>query len=114
GIGVLAVVLDGGKLLFVRPAAKKILHAAYEEHLERRHERWGAGTVEDFGEIVFTEIEFEETEIAQVRRDEMFEDRVAESLAEESFVAYEDVCRTHIARLKFADEAFGLGKGSHS
>ena len=43
----------------------------------------------------------------------MFEDGVAEALAEESFIADEDVGGAKFARLQFTDEALGLGEGAH-
>ena len=113
GIRILAVVLDGGEFFFVGAAAKKILHAAHEEDLKRRHQRGRAGAVENFGQIVFGEIEFEEAEVAQIGGDEMLEDGVAKALAEEGFIADEDVGRAQLARFQFADKALGLGEGPH-
>ena len=113
GIGILAVVLDGGQLFFVGAAAKKILHAAHEEDLKRSHQRGSAGAVENLGQIGFGEIEFEEAEVAQIGGNQMLEDGVAKALAEKSLIADEDVGRAQLARLQFADEALGLGKGSH-
>ena len=69
GIGILAVVLDGGKFFFVRAAAVEILHAAHEEDLKWSHERGGTGAVKDFRQIGFGEIEFEETEVAEIGGD---------------------------------------------
>src|SRR5215472_523838 len=43
----------------------------------------------------------------------MLQNGVTKSLAEESFVAHEDVSGAHFARLQFANKAFGSGKGSH-
>ncbi len=44
----------------------------------------------------------------------MFEDGVAEALAKESLVSDEDIGRAHFASLQVANEALGLGKGTHS
>ncbi len=95
GIRILAVIFDGGKLFFVRAAAIKTLHAAHEENLEGCHQRRGAGTVENFGEIDLSQIEFKQAEVPHVSGNQMFEDRVTETLAEEGFVAHEDVKKWH-------------------
>ena len=113
GIRVLAVVLNGGELVFVGAAAKEILHAAHEENLKRRHQRRSAGAVENLGQIVFGEIELEEAEVTQIGRDQVLEDCVAKALAEKSFIADENVGRAQLARFQFADKAFGLGEGAH-
>ena len=113
GIRILAVVLDRGELFFVRTTAEEILHAAHEEDLKWRHQRRGAGAVENLRQIVFGEIEFEEAEVAQIDRDQVLENGVAKALAEEGFVAHEDVGRAQLARFQFADEAVGLGEGAH-
>jgi hypothetical protein len=44
----------------------------------------------------------------------MFEDRVAKALAEEGFVAYENVRGPEFARGKLVDEAVGLGESADS
>ena len=113
GIGILAVVLDGGEFFFVRAAAEKILHAAHEENLKRSHQRRRAGAVENFGQIGFGEIELEETEVAQIGGNEVLEDGVAKALAEKGLIAHEDVGRAQLARFQFADKALGLGEGPH-
>ena len=113
GIGILAVLLDGGQFFFVGSAAKKILHAAHEEDLKRSHQRGSAGAVENLGQIGFGKIEFEEAEVAQIGRDEVLEDGVAKALAEEGLVAHEDVGGAQLARFQFADKALGLGEGLH-
>ena len=113
GIRILAIVFDGGKLFFVGPAAKKILHPAHEKHLKRRHQRGRAGTVENFGKIVFCEVEFEQTEVTQIGRNQVLEDGVAKALAEESFIANEHVGGTQLARFQFADKPLRLGESPH-
>ena len=113
GIRILAVVFDGGQFFFVRSAAKKILHAAHEENLKRRHERRSAGAVENLRQIVFGEIELKETEVPQIGRHQVLEDRVAKAFAEKGFIAHEDVGRAQLARFQFADKALGLGEGPH-
>ena len=98
---------------FELAAAEKILHAAHEENLKRGHQRRSAGAVENLGQIVFGEIEFEEAEVAQLGGNQVFEDGIAKALAEERLIAHEHVGRAQLARFQFADEALGLGKGSH-
>ena len=43
----------------------------------------------------------------------MLEDGLAAALAEEDFVADEDIDRTQLARFDLGDEAVGLGEGPH-
>ena len=113
GIGILAVLLDRCQFFFVGAAAKKVLHAAYEEHLKRSHQRRRAGAVENLRQVRFPEIEFEKAEVSQVGGNQMFENGITKTLAEESLVAHEHVRRTHPARLKLAHKTIGLGEGAH-
>ena len=113
GIRILTIILKGGQLLFIGPAAKKILYPAHEENLKRRHQRRRTGTVENLRQIVFRKIELEETEVAQIGRHQMLEDCIPKALAEKSLVAHEYIRRAQPARFQFADKALGLGEGPH-
>ena len=113
GIGIFAVGLDGGQLLFVRAAAEQRLHAADEEHLKGRHQRRRAGAIEDLGQVGLGEIEIKQAEIAQVGGHQVLENRLAAALAEEDFVADEHVGGTQLAGFDLGDEAVGLGEGPH-
>ena len=58
-VRILAVLLDGREPVLVRGTAVETFHAPHEEHLEGRHQRRGAGAVEDLGQIGFPQVEFE-------------------------------------------------------
>jgi hypothetical protein len=48
------------------PRPKRVFTPRTKEHLERRHQRRGAGAVENFGEIVLRQIELEQAEVSQI------------------------------------------------
>ena len=100
GFGFLAILFDGRKFFLVRAAAKEILHAAHKKNLKRRHQRGGAGTVENFGQVGFRKIEFEEAEVAEIGGNQVLEDGIAKALAKEGLIAHEHVGRTQLARFE--------------
>ena len=113
GVGIFAVGLDGGQFLFVRSASEQGLDAADEKHLKGRHQRRRAGAVENFRQIGLGQIKIKQAEVAQVGWDQVFENGFAATLAEEGFVAHENIRGTQLARLDLGDEAVGLGEGPH-
>src|SRR5262249_60952949 len=113
GVRIPGVFLDGFELVLIRPAAEQILHSPHKKHLKRRHQRGRACAVEHFHQFGLGQIEFKQAEFAQIAGYEGFENRIAALLAEENFVAHENVNRPQLASLHFRNEAFGLGEGTH-
>ena len=113
GIRILAIVLDGGQLFFVRTAAEKILHSAHKEDLEWGHQRRRAGPVENFSQIILPQIEFVQAEVAQIGGNQVLQNSVAEALTEKSLVAHEHVGGAQLSRFKLADKALCLCECPH-
>ena len=95
-VGILAVLLDRRKLLFIRSAAEQRLHAAHKKHLEGRHQRGSSRPIQNLGQIRVRQIEIEQTEVAHIVGHQMFENRLAKALAEEDFIPHEDVRRPEL------------------
>ena len=112
-VGILAVLLDSSQLLLIRSTGEKSFNAAYEEHLERRHQGGGAGTVEDFAQVGFGKIEVEQAEIAQIAGHQVLENGFAEALAKEDFIADENVGGPKLLFFHLGDEALSLGERFH-
>src|SRR5262249_19285530 len=112
-VGIFAVLLDGVELVFVRAGSEESLHAFHKENLERSHQRWCTGTVEDFGKISLCQIKIKQAEVPQLGWNQMFKNGFATTLAEENFVADKYIRGTQLARLHFTHEAVGLCKCPH-
>ena len=62
---------------------------------------------------VSAKIEVKQAEVAQIRRNQVLQYSFAATLAEEDFVAHENICRAAVCCLHLRDEAVGLGECPH-
>ena len=95
------------------PRPNRVLTPRTKKHLKRSHQRRRAGTIEHFGQVGLRQIKIKQAEIAQVGGHQVFENGFAAALAEENFIAHEDIRGPQLASFDLGDEAIGLGEGPH-
>src|SRR5579859_1011428 len=96
----------------MRAAAVELLDAAHEQDLKGRHERRGAGAIQNFSQAYFGEIKIVQAEVAQVRRNKVLEQRLAALVAKENFIADEHVCGAETAAGNVGGEFLRCGKAA--
>ena len=110
-MGGFEVAVDFGELFFFGATGVELLEVADEDYLERGHQGWRAGAVEDFEDGFVGEVELREAELAQLVGDEGLEDGAAAALVEEDVVAGKDVAGAEAAGVRdFGQETVGGGK----
>ena len=99
--------------MVVLAPAIQVLDSADEENLEGRHERGGAGAIQDLLQVDLSQVHVVEAKFANVGGHQMLQDRLAATLAEERLVSDEHVSGSQLAGFDIGDEPVGSGKAAH-